>query len=82
MNPEQLLKQVEEAIKNRPASTAKRYWLYAHEGKILCLPVEPIPAGGQLLATLSHADIEEGFTERGWGQLLLKVAKAKEDKIL
>lgn len=77
MNAEQLLKQVEEAIKNRPVSTAKRFWVVYVDGEFRCVPVEAPTGKDTILATYSLDELDKGLTTKQWGTLLTKLAKIK-----
>lgn len=80
MNAEQLLNQVEEAIKNRPTSVAKKYWLIYRQGKIMCLPVAPPGPDAVILETLHSKDLEEGLTLEGWSKIASKLSKIEKEK--
>lgn len=80
MNAEQLLNKIEEAIKNRPVSPAKKYWLIYRQGKIMCLPVAPPGPDAVILETLHSIDLEEGLTLKGWSKISSRLAKIEKEK--
>lgn len=77
MNPEQLLNDVAEAIKKRPASTATRYWLIGIRGKFSCIPVAPGPPDCVILGTFNDNDLTKGLTCRQWAQVMSELAKCE-----
>lgn len=77
MNPEQLLTQVAEAIKNRPVSAAKKYWLCYIGGDFACIPVEPVAQDSTVLGTYAVKELDEGLSARQWAKLLTAIAKAQ-----
>lgn len=70
MNPEQLLTEVENAVKNRPDSPYKRYWLYRSGDKIVCEPIRPREKADVVLGQFGQTELEKGFTLRQWSQIL------------
>ena len=77
MNPEQLLKKVEEAIKSRAPSTAKRYAVCHNKGVFTCVPVAPPAEAGIALGTYTIKELTDGLTTKQWGTLLTKLGKIK-----
>lgn len=80
MNAEQLLNQVEKAIKERAPSTARRYAVCWDGEDFHCLPMAPDPKSGTVLGTYTHKELTEGLTTKQWGTLLTKLAKAKPEE--
>lgn len=75
MNPEQLLNAVAEAIKTRDRENIGRFYLYAREGNIVCVPADPTPAGSITLGVFSNDELNKGFTNKQWAGILQKLAK-------
>lgn len=75
MNPEQLLNQVANAIKNRPVSGANKYWICYIGGDFACIPVEPCTQDSHVVGTYTVKELTEGLSTRQWAKLLTKIAQ-------
>lgn len=80
MNAEQLLNQIEDAIKTRPVPHAKRFWLVFKEGRFLCLPQTPSTGTDSIIAELTRGDCEKGLSTKQWARLLTKLANIEKEK--
>lgn len=78
MNPEQLLNAVAEAIAAKQMSTANRFCIYALNGKIHCVPVDPTPEGATRIGMFTKSELEKGFTNKQWSKILHRLAKVME----
>lgn len=74
MNPEQILCVVEEAIKERPRTPAKKYHICMHEGKIKCMNCDHSMTKHPVFVVCNEMDLDKGFNAHEWGNLLHKIA--------
>lgn len=74
MNPAQMLSKIEDAIKNRPASAAKKFALYEEGGQIKCEPVIANPPETTLIGTYTPDELTKGFTNSQWSKIMNKLA--------
>jgi len=75
MNSEQALTQVEEAIKNRPASDTGRWYLTFTYHAFTLQPTHTEPAVWPIIATLTENEITHGLTNNAWALIKTRIAK-------
>lgn len=75
-NPEMLLVEVEQAIKNRKPRPSLYYDLFILDGSFFCEPSEPAhPIPGFFLARFKAKTLDAGFSGREWSLLARKIHK-------